>query len=137
MLRNGIKYMLLCNNNDLKKKSLNDNVYFTVRDIFKNGDYNTAITANYYNGLLTNRIPYEDRNPDVQFQYANVLERPVYLTNLLKWLSEIAVYSFEFNYVEEKKEEDIDMAEYIKWEDWWQQFEELKRKLEEQQKKII
>ena len=127
MLRNGIKYMLLCNNNDLKKKSLNDNVYFTVRDIFKNGDYNMVITANYYNGLLTNNISYEDRNPAVQFQYANVLEQPVYLTKLLKWLSQIGMYSFDFV---ELEGEDIDMAEYIKWEDWWQQFEELKRKLE-------
>lgn len=41
------------NDNTLKSKSLEDNVYFTLRDIFWNGDYDQCISANYYNGITT------------------------------------------------------------------------------------
>ena len=35
---NGNKYICLHNNNEFKNISLEDNVYFTMRDIFLNGD---------------------------------------------------------------------------------------------------
>ena len=35
---NGIKYIYLINDNEFKKKSLYDNIYFTLRDIFANAD---------------------------------------------------------------------------------------------------
>ena len=38
ILSNGIKYVELMNDNELKNKSLEDNVYHTLRDIFANAD---------------------------------------------------------------------------------------------------
>jgi hypothetical protein len=136
---NGIKYMGLFHNNDLKKLSLNDNVYFTLRDIFANADsYDICIAANHFNSLLTNNISFEERNSDEPFQYSNVLEQKEFVKRLQTWLSNFDVYWFHF-LEEDGDEEDgdddtlsVDMNDYIKWEDWWIQLEELKRMLKEQ-----
>ena len=128
---NGIKYMGLFHNNDLKKLSLNDNVYFTLRDIFANGDsYDICMTANHFNSLLTNNISFQERkNSEEPFQYSNVLEDKNFVKRLQTWLSSFHVSWFHF--LEEDEEEDVDMNDYIEWDDWWIQFEELKRKLKE------
>jgi hypothetical protein len=128
---NGTKYMRLCNNNDFKKLSLNDNVYFTLRDIFSNRDsYDICMTANHFNSLLTNNISFQERkNSEEPFQYSNVLEDKNFVKLLQKWLSSFHVSWFHF--LEEDEEEDVDMNDYIEWDDWWIQFEELKRKLKE------
>ena len=124
--------------NDLKKLSLNDNVYFTLRDIFANADsYDICMTANHFNSLLTNNISFEERNPDEPFQYSNVLEQTEFVKRLQTWLSNFDVYWFHF--LEEDGDEEagdddklsVDMNDYIKWEDWWIQLEELKRMLKE------
>jgi len=61
-LINGIKYMYINDDNDFKKKSLEDNIYFTLRDIFWNCDSpDTCFEANYFNGRLTNNICFEER----------------------------------------------------------------------------
>ena len=39
----GVKYILLYNENYPKNKSLEDNVYFTLRDIFCNADINDVL----------------------------------------------------------------------------------------------
>jgi len=39
-LNNGIKYIGLMNDNSLKSKSLEYNIIFTLRDIFKNCEIN-------------------------------------------------------------------------------------------------
>lgn len=128
---NGTKYMRLCNNNDFKKLSLNDNIYFTLRDIFSNGDsYDICMTANHFNSLLTNNISFQERkNSEEPFQYSNVLEDKNFVKRLQKWLSSFHVSWFHF--LEEDEEEDVDMNDYIEWDDWWIQFEELKRNLKE------
>lgn len=135
-LINGIKYMGLMNDNSFKSKSLEDNVYFTLRDIFWNGEINDVFSANHFNSLLTNNISFEER--DSSFDYTNLLYdyNSDYTRNLLGWICRMFPYknsSFEFLPLEEG--EDIDMSLYIKYDDWWSQFEDLRKKLEEQLEK--
>ncbi len=130
-LINGIKYMGLRNDNSFGGKTLEDNVYFTLRDIFWNGEIDDIFTANNFNGLLTNGISFEER--DNSFNYTNVLYdyNSSYTQDLLNWLCSIR--SFEFLPPEE--DEEIDMKQYMKYDDWWVQFEDLREKLKEQLEK--
>lgn len=109
---NGIKYIGLLNNNDLKKLSLNDNVYFTLKDIFANADScDICIQANNYNSMLTNNISFEKRNKNEPFQYSDVLEQKEYVKKLQSWLKNFNIYWFYFL--------DVDKNEIINCDDWW------------------
>lgn len=112
------KYMHTKDDNNFKKKSLEDNVYFTLRDIFWNSNSSeTCMTANEYNDQLTNNVCFEDRTDD--FQYANVLYDVNYLEKLLRWLNLITIHYFDL-----KDGDNND--EYMKFDDWRVRFEELK-----------
>jgi|688.fasta_scaffold32362_4 hypothetical protein len=144
-LIDGIRYIGLMNDNSFKRKSLEDNVYFTLRDIFWNGEVDDLMTANHFNGILTNNICYEDRSKN--FNYANILYdyESDYTKKLYNWLSLITGYKlnskpngwkdsiFEFREVEE--DDEIDMTQYMKYDDWWEQLQELIKKLEDQLEK--
>ena len=131
-LINGIKYMYINDDNDFKKKSLYDNVYFTLRDIFCNcNSLDTCFQANDYNSLLTNNIYFEDRTE--KFRYTNVLYEKDYVERLQSWLKHFNIHYFEFE--EPEEDEEIDMKEYMKWDDWWVQFINLKQLIDEQYKK--
>lgn len=140
-LIDGVRYVGLMNDNSFKSKSLEDNVYFTLRDIFWNGDLYDLMSANHFNGLLTNHISFEDR--DEQFKYVNLLYdyNSNYTQDLYNWLIRLTGYNkliskasmFYFQEVEE--DEVIDMEQYMKYEDWWNQLQELIRELEEQLEK--
>lgn len=121
---NGEKYMHLFNDNNFKLESLNSNVYFTLRDIFANADSaDTVMEANSFNSKLTGGISFEDRTED--FTYTNVLSDVKFLSMLLTWLNYFTIGYFEF--IEPDPEEQINMSEYMRWEDWWAQFEQLKQ----------
>lgn len=129
---NGIKYIYLMNNNDFKKKSLYDNIYFTLRDIFANAEsIDTAMEANSFNGRLTNNICFEDRTE--RFKYSNELHQKYFVEKLKSWLKHFDIHYFEFE--EPEEDEKIDMKEYMKWDDWWVQFEELRKLIDEQYEK--
>jgi hypothetical protein len=135
-LIDGFKYMGLMNDNSFKSKSLEDNVYFTLRDIFWNGEINAVFSANYFNGLLTNNICYEER--DKSFKYTNLLYdyNSDYTQKLYDWICRMFPYKnsyFEFLPLEEGEE--IDMKQYIDYDEWWSQFEDLREKLKEQLEK--
>ncbi len=119
----GIKYIHLLNDNELKKKSLNDCVYFTLRDIFENAyDYYTIIEINWFCQKLTGEFYFEDRKSI--YNYTSALNKPHYLTKLIKWLNKINIKYFEFILLGE--DENVNMKEYITWDEWWFQFEEFK-----------
>jgi hypothetical protein len=120
LLINGIKYISIMENNDFKKKSLNDNVYFTLRDIFWNSmSADTVFQANNFNEKLSGGICYEYR-PD-NFNYTNVLyEDKNYLYKLLKWFKKININYFDF--LEPEHDEEIDIKKFMKFDDWWVQF---------------
>ena len=127
---NDIKYLQLANENHLKNKSLEDNVYFTLRDIFANvSGLDYCMEANGFNTKLTNGISYEERTID--FTYTNVLNDKIYIHKLSRWLSYIHKSDFEFEAINddgdtEEKEWYLDTRNLFKFDDWWLQFEELK-----------
>ena len=128
----GVKYISLMNDNEFKKKSLYDNVYFTLRDIFGNADSaDTCIEANRFNHQLTGGVYYEERPEG--FEYTNMLHQKDYVARLKNWLKPFDIHYFEFE--EPEEDEDFDMKEYMKWDDWWVQFIELRRLIDEQYEK--
>ncbi len=129
---NGIKYMYIVNDNDFKKKSLYDNVYFTLRDIFANADsFDTIMESNCYNSILTGNVSFEDRTD--KFQYANVLDKKDYTGKLLNWLKNFNVNWF--NFYEPEEYEETDMTKYMKLDEWWVQFEDLRHLIKDQYEK--
>lgn len=82
------RYVYPCDPHTLKLSSLEDNVYFTLRDIFMNvKSADLALECNAFNAQLTNGIAYEDRSAD--FTYTNVLQDKAFVQKLLKWLDNI------------------------------------------------
>lgn len=143
----GIKYLKLCNPNEFKSKSLEDNVYFTLRDLFLNyGNINDVIRANNFNIKLSGNIGFEERNVD--FKYTDDLMDFNYLMNLINFLKSVDLSEFEFETPEqywtedkiqintnEYKEElewyyNVDMNDYIKLDEWINQLNELIKELE-------
>ena len=130
---NDIKYLQLANENHLKNKSLEDNVYFTLRDIFGNvSGLDYCMEANGFLDELTNGISYQERIID--FTYTNVLNDKRYIYRLSEWLSRIRKCNFEFEAINdddddvdaEEKKWYFDVINLFKFDDWWLQFEELK-----------
>ena len=110
---NGIEYIHLFNCNDFKKNSLYDNLHLTLKEIFWNANSaDVSMQANSYNYMLTN-ISFEDIPKD---EFRKILELLNRITYDKGW--------FEFNDLEEGEE--INEEEYIRFDIWWQQFEELR-----------
>ena len=137
---NGIKYMCIHDVDEYKKKSLNDQFYFTLRDIFWNTDsFDVMMIINNFNHMLTDGISFDSRTNT--FQYTNILYQKTELKKILRFLNRIKQTGW-FEFIESKdkdeyedKEESID-EEYILFDDWWKQFEELRNLLKEQYEKI-
>lgn len=129
---NGIKYICLIANNDFKKKSLEDNVYFTLMDIMINSDStDTCMTATLYTKSLDNDIYFNDRTDS--FEYTNALEQKDYVEKLLTWLKRFTKNGW-FEFLD--TEEDVNSSEkYIRFDDWWIQFCELRKLLSFQYEK--
>lgn len=127
-LINGIKYMYICNDNYLKQHSLEDNLYFTLRDIFWNcEDSVVCMIAKSYIMMLNGEIDYESRTDT--FQYAKVLNKKYECYAIINWLSKIKLSWFEFENVEDIKNDEND--KFILFDIWWKQFEKLKEMLRE------
>ena len=122
-------YICLCNDNNFKKKSFEDEVYFTLRDIFINAQSVHDIeTANLYNIQLSDGVCFEDRTPS--FQYTNALNNLDFLEDIIKWLKSLKkTSSFELINLELNSSDEIDTM-YINFNDWWIQFENLINLLE-------
>jgi len=125
---NNIKYLQLANENHLKSKSLEDNVYFTLRDIFNNvSGFDNCMEANVFNDALT-----------------NVLNDKKYMCRLSEWLSRIHKGEFEFEALnddagalEKEKVWYYDTIHLFPFDDWWQQLEELKILIRQRYKILI
>ena len=127
---NGIKYLQHFNDNNLKSLSLEDNVYFTLRDIFINmAELQYIMEANVFNNQISGSICYEDRKSN--FKYRDVLNDKLFVDRLHIWLNHIKKSDFEFEEPYDKADDEekywyYDMKLLIKFDDWWSQFEELK-----------
>ena len=116
------KYLQLCNDNNLKKISLEDNVCFTLRDIFLNiSDYRFVILSVEFNAKLTNNIRYEVRSKD--FTYTDILNDKSYLYDVIQFLRPITSLYFDYKILEN---ENVDLNEYIQLDLWILQLNELK-----------
>lgn len=147
-LINGVKYLCTFNEHKFKQKSLEDNVYFTLRDIFTNAEcLNVAAGANFINEELTNNISYEERDDD--FEYTDYLMNKTKLTKLVTWIERVTINDFYFRSFDEYAKEceinlldtpdtyleeyndyyNVSMTDYIEFDQWMDQFNELKIKL--------
>ena len=116
------KYLQLCNDNNLKKLSLEDNVCFTLRDIFLNiSDCRFVILSVEFNAKLTNNIRYEVRSKD--FTYTDILNDKSYLYDVIQFLRPITSLYFDYKILEN---ENVDLNEYIQLDLWILQLNELK-----------
>lgn len=98
------------------------------------------MTANYFNGLLTNNICFEERDKD--FNYSNIIydhksDFTPQLYNQLYSISnhELTSKNSMFDFIELEKDEEIDMLNYMKYDDWQVQFLDLCKKIKEQLEK--
>lgn len=125
------EYIELLFNNDLKSKSFEDNIYYTLRDIFWNCDEDyDLIMSNKFNKILINK-----NNPFENFEYGDVLydycsEFTQELYDYLKNFTKDRIYFIEDSLEKNKKD-----FNYIKFHDWWCQLQQLVKKLEEQLEK--
>ena len=110
---NGIEYIHLFICNDFKKNSLYDNLYLTLKEIFWNANSaDVSMQANSYNYMLTN-ISFEDVPKD---EFRKILELLNRITYDKGW----------FEFIDLEEGEEINEEEYIRFDIWWQQFEELR-----------
>lgn len=127
-IMNEIKYMYINDKHDLKP-SLNDKVYLILIDIFWNSDSSEiCFQADEFINKLTNSSYFE--NNVKKIKYTNMLHKKEYVKKLQKWLKELNVYCFEFIELEDK--EQIETENYMKFDDWWFQFEVLKKIVDKQ-----
>lgn len=115
---------------------MDDNVYFTLRDVYLNSkSLYTALDANQFNKRLTGGISFEYFCDTIQ--YTNKLYERVFIEELLRWLNNFNIHYFEFEQQQIEDDKDINLTEYIKFDDWWQQFGQLKSLLQQQLEKCI
>lgn len=123
---NDTKQMYMIFDNTLKKKSLEDNLYFTLMDLLCNfASSSDSIMANGYSAMLTGNIDYKQRTDE--FQYTNMLNEKDKLFKQLRWLDRIDPEWFEFW----ESDGSEDNRKYMDFDNWWKQFEELKQLLRE------
>ncbi len=121
------KYIELMNDNNLKFRSFNDYVYFTLRDIFFNcDDDRNCYIVNDFNKILTNNTSYEDEN----FNYTNVLYNDItFIKNLYEYLQKFSLKRDKSNVLNNVK---IDDKEYMKVDEWWAQMDNLLDRIKSQ-----
>jgi hypothetical protein len=118
---------------DCKKKSLEDNVYVTLREIFINCDsYEKCMRANYYSNKLTNSDRLNTENMTEVNASLQVLHEGIYLASLCNFLHTINPGYFAVRANEEETPTEFD----IPFDEWWNDLEALKRDLQEELEKI-
>lgn len=122
---NDTKYVYLCNKESFKSLSLEDNVYFTLRDIFMNANNaDDAIECNNFNNKLTNNICFEERTDT--FTYTDVLQDKLFIEGLIRWLN--ACKPKRDFFFTDSTDEGND-SEYITLDTWMESFNDLKHNL--------
>lgn len=114
---NGVKYISLLDNNDLKLTSLNNWVYYTLRDVFWNADEYYCIKANDLNSLLV----YKKKDT---IEYTNILDDVKFVRKLYEFLKSLNETAFHFVKKTFKPNQN-----YIEYQIWWKQLQELKKQI--------
>lgn len=132
IIYNGIKYMCLLNNNNLKQNSLQDNVYFTLKDIFLNVDnYDMCNEVDNYMFEMKNDSNHSLKIGD--FGYSDCLYDLNFVKKFFNWLNIITPDWFSFEEI--KLQPDIP-SNYMEFDKWWEQFEETKGLVREKLEKL-
>lgn len=127
---NNKKYLMASSGAYLKSQSIEDNLYFTIREIFLNIEQEFKMyEANEINAQLSNQIPWEDR--DDKFKYLKLSENPDFVLYVINWLNSIkqTEFDFEFETARIDLNSDIITNEYVEFELWWKWLEQLKKDL--------
>ena len=131
---NGVCYVYLTHDNELKSISFEDNLYHTLLDMWWNIEINEAFRLSHYISQLTGGIPFEKRSET--FTYNNILDDNDYIKRLFEYLTNLCLYKNKlykdglFDFWEIEEDEEIDMNKYMKYHEWWAKFEDLFYKLE-------
>lgn len=122
---NGVKYISLLDDNNLKLISLNSWVYYTLRDVFWNADEYYCIKANDLNSLLVYK-----KKDTIEIKYTNILDNIEFVRKIYEFLNSLNETSFYFVV---KKTFDKNQK-YIEYKIWWKQLQELKNTLRDKLK---
>ena len=134
-LINGVKYVAVFDGNNRKKESLEDNVYFTLRDFFQNCDINDCLVPNNFNHILTNGIKLYNRDKRFEYNYILYNYNSDFTKNLYNWLKQQTKYKDSlFDFSKEEDDGDVNLELYMKYDEWWEQLLVLVNQLEEQLK---
>jgi len=90
-----LEFIELYNDKYLKTLSLEDETYFTMRDLFWNAEFRYTFITNIFNPLLSNNIYYEDRT--INFTYTNVLYNLNYIRKLHLYIQAITPADIRYN----------------------------------------
>lgn len=109
----------------IKKTSFNAKVYYTLMDICNNiiDDDIFHFAWKYLHILCNDKRTYELE----ELLFSSMLESEYYIKNTLEILNWIKQDKFKFKEIENL--DNINMKEYIKFDDWWSDFEKLKHVL--------
>lgn len=119
------KYILQANTYDFKFKSLEDNVYFTLRDIFLNISTEFKMyEANDLNSQISKGVAFEDRTED--FSYVKLESNGDLVSGILKFFNSIKESEFEYEINKSEADKKTDDPDYIDFNVWWKHFTELK-----------
>jgi len=130
----GIKYIEIINDKELKLKSLEDNLYCKLNDIYFNIDNLDFIEeADYFNIVLTNGITFPERNS--LFKYSNLINNKLYLREIIRFLKNISEYDFYFDKL--PIYDLLDLEEYIQFDIWYQELKDIISLLELKLKDIL
>ncbi len=121
---------MACNGAYLKSKSIEDNLYFTIREIFLNIENEFKMyEATDINGKLSNQMVW--KNHGDKFSYHKLSTDPDFVTYVFGWLNSIKPndFDFEFETVRMDLNSDIISEDYVEFELWWKRLEQLKQDL--------
>ena len=130
-----LEFIELYNDKYLKTLSLEDETYFTMRDLFWNAEFRYTFITNIFNPLLSNNIYYEDRT--INFTYTNVLYNLNYIKDLHNYIQKITPSDvrknnrYLRNIIKEGKTIDdcFDKDKYMLFDEWWEDFEKFREKI--------
>ncbi len=130
-----LEFIELYNDKYLKTLSLEDETYFTMRDLFWNADGGYAYYGNVFNPILSDNITYENRN--INFTYTNLLYNLNFVRNLHNFIQIIIPSDVRKNnrylkdIINEGKTIDdcFDKDEYMLFDEWWEDFEKFREKI--------
>lgn len=126
IIYNDIRYLNITYDYDFKEKSLEDNVYFTLKDILSNiKNARMLIEISMFMDILTNGVCLEQRGK--KFRYSKILMNKTFVNELKIFLCHLLRSDFEFDTIYHF----IGLKDYITFNKWMTQLNELIDTLDE------